>query len=324
MNDLRNVSSLPHLDISQLISATNPTINNPHSASTFNVSNIPCAFSLPTDISMWPILPNSFTILNLNARSLTHNIVKIKMLLLNFIDKPDVINVTETWLLSNSSLKLLHLDGYSLVSFPRNKKNKRGGGIAFYIKNIYDFNVRSLSNLELSNTCESSVIDLSLNHQLSITIINIYKPPDYDTNLFITALADYIDYIKASKKFILIAGDFNINLFEYESSPSSNRFLDLLISTGFLPSITLPTRITQNSATLIDNIFTNQTNREHFAKIIIDDFSDHLPTLYSCSLLTNHKLSLPLLPSLKRVFSSNNYTLCNALAASQNWDPITP
>ena len=46
------------------------------------------------------------------------------------------------------------------------------------------------------------------------------------------------------------------------------------------PTITRPTRITQRSATLIDNIFVSSKLHRNFdSMIILDDISDHLPTL---------------------------------------------
>ena len=46
---------------------------------------------------------------------------------------------------------------------------------------------------------------------------------------------------------------------------------------GFAQKIYSPTRITETSSTLIDNIFTNETNS--YGKIALTDISDHLGTL---------------------------------------------
>ena len=57
-------------------------------------------------------------------------------------------------------------------------------------------------------------------------------------------------------------------------------FIELNLDNNLLPTITRPTRITNNSATLIDNIIVSQnllTNTD--SRIIIDDISDHLPSL---------------------------------------------
>ena len=54
----------------------------------------------------------------------------------------------------------------------------------------------------------------------------------------------------------------------------------MLINNGLLPTITQPTRITQQSATLIDNIFISEVLQHNFdSAILIHDMSDHLPTL---------------------------------------------
>ena len=51
---------------------------------------------------------------------------------------------------------------------------------------------------------------------------------------------------------------------------------------GFHPLITKPTRITSYSATLIDNIFTNDSEFRAKSGIIITDISDH-PPVFTCS-----------------------------------------
>ena len=54
----------------------------------------------------------------------------------------------------------------------------------------------------------------------------------------------------------------------------------MLINNGLLATITQPTRITQQSATLIDNIFISEVLQHNFdSAILIHDMSDHLPTL---------------------------------------------
>ena len=50
------------------------------------------------------------------------------------------------------------------------------------------------------------------------------------------------------------------------------------MSSMLLPTITKPTRITRNTATLIDNIFTNEMSNDFISGILFCDLSDHLPT----------------------------------------------
>ena len=45
---------------------------------------------------------------------------------------------------------------------------------------------------------------------------------------------------------------------------------------GFFPQITRPTRLSGDSNTLIDNIFTNNFCKPHLAGILVAPISDHL------------------------------------------------
>ena len=56
-----------------------------------------------------------------------------------------------------------------------------------------------------------------------------------------------------------------------------NQFLENILSNNFIPQITLPTRITEKTATLIDNIFINSYNSIYLSGNITTYISDHLP-----------------------------------------------
>ena len=73
-------------------------------------------------------------------------------------------------------------------------------------------------------------------------------------------------------------GDFNMDLLKTENEEKIGDYYDIWSSHLFAPHITLPTRITSRSKTLIDNIFSNDPN---FANSIKGNFtfsiSYHLP-----------------------------------------------
>ena len=70
-------------------------------------------------------------------------------------------------------------------------------------------------------------------------------------------------------------GDFNINLLHAETSRYAYDFLLSLQSFSFIPTIDKPTRVYNNSATLIDNILTNKVDVKITSGNIISDISDH-------------------------------------------------
>ena len=84
------------------------------------------------------------------------------------------------------------------------------------------------------------------------------------------------------KSSIYLCGDFNINLLNYDYHKGTRDFLDSLFTLGLYPLIDKPSRITEYSATLIDNIFTNELNIESKSGLILNDLSDHLPVFCVC------------------------------------------
>ena len=81
-------------------------------------------------------------------------------------------------------------------------------------------------------------------------------------------------------------GDFNIDLLKYNYCNFSTEFFNQFSSSGYMPLITKPTRITKSTATLID-IFTNNLSKmEHLNGILLNDISDHFPIFT----VTEHEL----------------------------------
>ena len=52
-------------------------------------------------------------------------------------------------------------------------------------------------------------------------------------------------------------GDFDINLLNYNSHSETDDFIHFMISHYFLPHRLRPTRVTDHSTTIIDNIFSD-------------------------------------------------------------------
>ena len=90
--------------------------------------------------------------------------------------------------------------------------------------------------------------------------------------------------INNEKKTGYILGDFNINILKSDVHVDTCSFTDCLFSNLFLPTVTCPTRITETSATLIDNIITNASLINPLSYILYSDISDHLSVYLSTDL----------------------------------------
>ena len=99
----------------------------------------------------------------------------------------------------------------------------------------------------------------------------------------------------------------------------TREYLEILISRGFLPVITLPTRIFEKSATLIDHIFTNKQSECYEGFIITSCISDHFPTIYVEHDKTD---KLPYIPQKVRMVNDKTIpSFCNILRC-HNWDNL--
>ena len=210
---------------------------------------------------------------------------KFKLLhnfLSNTSSNVDIITITETSqsINSNNFKSNVKLDGYELFSTP-SYSNKGGTGI--YIKNKYDFIERE--DIKISNAnFESTWIEIKNKNCKNVIVGSIYRHP-HDTLDIYNSFLEYIEVtfnkLTNENKEIYLCGDFNSDILKIDVQNSYKIFYDLLSSYGLVPFILLPTRIMGNSATIIDNIFTNNISNTIVSGNIVTDFSDHFSQFIS-------------------------------------------
>ena len=79
------------------------------------------------------------------------------------------------------------------------------------------------------------------------------------------------------RKDIFFMGDFNLNLLNYDTHSETNDFINLMMTHYLLPHILHPTPVTDHSATIIDNIFTDITEFNSKSGNILCEITDHYP-----------------------------------------------
>ena len=73
-----------------------------------------------------------------------------------------------------------------------------------------------------------------------------------------------------------LTGDFNVDLMKCKNCNNSQDFIELFMSATFLPLISKPTHVTEQTSTLIDNLFCYVFPLPE-SRIILSDISDHYP-----------------------------------------------
>ena len=113
-------------------------------------------------------------------------------------------------------------------------------------------------------------------------IITIYRSPTGNITYFLNNLEAALNQIYSNTANILLCGDFNIN---YLNDNQNKQALNSLLTSYNLCSvIDFPTRIHNNSNTLIDNIFINKlTNENYSVYLLINGLSDHDAQVLSLS-----------------------------------------
>ena len=105
----------------------------------------------------------------------------------------------------------------------------------------------------------------------------MYHHASSDLDNFGDYLHEILSNPAVSNKQVLILGDFNVNLLNYNSHTSTTNFVNFLFSKQFLPYIVHPSRVSENSSNLIDNIFSNISYNETVSGNILTHITDHFP-----------------------------------------------
>ena len=170
-------------------------------------------------------------------------------------------------------------DGYHQLQHKSRSENDDGhGGIGIFINERHSYTQRGDLTVFIPHIFESIFVEV-INTNSKNTIIGvIYRPntlPYADLDIFVDALTEIINVISNENKTIYLMGDFNIDLLKFGTHKKNNDFIDSIVTQGLLPHISRPTRIGNNSAMLIDHIYSNDCTRRTESGIILTDISDH-------------------------------------------------
>jgi hypothetical protein len=131
---------------------------------------------------------------------------------------------------------------------------------------------------------EIAAVQLKSNKKNTV-ILCVYRAPSGDFDYFLNKLDIILDSLHNYKTELILCGDININ---YLENNNKKQQLDCLLGTyNLVGTVYFPTRTTNNSATLIDNIFIHK-RRNYSIKPCINGLSDH-----DAQLITVSNFSLP-------------------------------
>ena len=127
------------------------------------------------------------------------------------------------------------------------------------------------------------------NKNFKSIILNLtHQPPNGDPNELENHFKNILSKREITNKELVLVGDFNINVLDFNESKMVQNFVNLMFRHGLIPTINKPTRVTRNTATAIDHIITNSVKMLNSKQVlsrltypITFPYSSYLNVLYT-------------------------------------------
>lgn len=160
-------------------------------------------------------------------------------------------------------------------------------------------------------------VELVLSKSIVFSIVGVYRFQDFSEDCFLNELDNLVCNIKNQN--VIFAGDINLNLLNLNKTTES--YLIKMASYGLEPKISEPTRVANNSATLIDHIFLRHSlgvDVDTEAWVLDTDVTDHRATVICVKCqqkINNH-------PKHTIHLNKLNYHRLNALLTTVDWHAV--
>ena len=256
----------------------------------FLSDSIESKYYTPDEFISSKINKHCFSVFHLNIASLSGHIDDLKALLA-IIDHPfNIIGISETKIRDDQDpVSNIQIENYIFEHTPT---FSHFGGAGLYIRKGQDYQIRKNLSKSIRSVAESFFIELTLKSTKNMLVGCIYRHHDSVEDFIDNFFLDILHKIHLERnKSCVLMGDFNIDLLQVDNSDSSGLFFDTLSSFGFRPLILQPSRVTSHSATLIDNIFTNDITICSKGGNLTSSISDHFPqfSVFDVPIHTKHK-----------------------------------
>ena len=186
--------------------------------------------------------------------------------------------MTETWYWDE---KIAEIFFEQYIGFYSIRLSRKGGGACILISEKLNCQLTEISSVN-SDFIEAVFADILSNNK-KVIVGSVYRPPNTNFGAFINFIESELQPMNSNSSDLYVCGDLNLDLLKINGSDSSNSiFYNTMSSLSLLPVISKPTRITADTSTIIDNVFTNIFLR-FTSGILTSDTSDHLPIFLTYS-----------------------------------------
>lgn len=194
----------------------------------------------------------------------------------------DIILLTETHVTDMISDNEVELKNYYGIRC--NSASRHTGGVSIYIKKMWQYKI--LWNYALDMDLWWIVLRVYCKNY-SFILANVYKSPRASNIIFCEKISELMENMSEYGCDVILAGDFNINWYD-ESNIRRREISNIIASNGCQQIVSQPTRITNNTRTLIDYVITNT----RYVRVDVDStlgITDHETLVIKLKLNNNIK-----------------------------------
>ena len=207
------------------------------------------------------------------------------------------------------------------VSLHQTRKNHRGGWLYIFLLESLSYKVRDDLAVN-SSAIECLCVEVFNKNSKSIVLNLAYRPPNGDPNEIENHFKNILSKREITNKELVLVGDFNINVLDFNESKMVQNFVNLMFRHGLIPIVDEATRVTRNTVTAINHIITNSIiNAEFKTGIIKTDISNHFPLffIFKCAVDSTEARKKFI---YKRNYSSNSTETFKQKLREVNWNQV--
>ena len=214
-----------------------------------------------------------FRIGHINIQGLSNKIDQLKLLLQSGQNQINILGVSETKLNNIHPDSPFHINGFQ-KPFRRDRKENAGGGILVYVKEGVCCKQRP--DLEHARL-ECIWLEVQPVHSKSFLVGHLYRPPN-STIQWNEIFEKSLEKVLKEEKEIYLLGDFNRDLLNYQINSA---WTDYIEPFGITQLVTEATRVTPDSSTLIDHVYSNRPENVENVDVPKIGLSDHFPIFFT-------------------------------------------
>ena len=274
-----------------------------------------CEYVSADGLEKLTVASESLNVMHCNIRSLCKKYEDLGMLLENLNENSTIIHVImlfETFLNKNSE-KLICLSGYKYHFL--NREDRPGGGVAILLHESVVYK-KSLIKA-VTQEFECLLIEVVF-HGITYHMSEMYRIPNTNPSIFINAMQEIVSNKQYNN--LIIGTDQNLDFLSVKRHPPTEDLFEKMIGHNTIPCITLPTRVTHQTSTLIDNMYCKlDANPSTKSYVLLEDISDHYPCI--TSICCEYQKGIPK-SFTSRKFTTKGFDKVNQQLLFTPWDDL--